>query len=98
MTENAQDILAVLSRISEPPLSEPTGGEFQPENPSELEESQLEKARSELLLLLSPSPVAVDELLRECQFSPSVVVTVLLELELAGRLERHPGNRISLIA
>ncbi|MBX6322913.1 MAG: hypothetical protein IRY94_13875, partial [Rhodospirillaceae bacterium] len=41
--------------------------------------------------------VAVDELVRQCQLSSAVVQTVLLELELAGRLERHPGNRISLI-
>jgi DNA processing protein len=30
--------------------------------------------------------------------SPPAVLTVLLELELAGRLERHPGNRVSLIS
>jgi DNA processing protein len=29
--------------------------------------------------------------------SPPVVLTVLLELELAGRLERQPGNRIALL-
>jgi DNA processing protein len=40
----------------------------------------------------------VDEIIRSCHMSPSVVSLVLLELELAGRLERHPGNRVSLIA
>lgn len=40
--------------------------------------------------------MAVDEPLRECQFSAAVVWTVLLELELAGRVERQPGNRVSL--
>jgi DNA processing protein len=34
---------------------------------------------------------------RQCQVSPGLVATVLLELELAGRLERHPGNRVALI-
>jgi DNA processing protein len=29
--------------------------------------------------------------------SASMVVTILLELELAGRLERHPGNQVSLV-
>ena len=42
-------------------------------------------------------PVPVDELIRRCQFSPAVVMAVLLELELAGRLERHAGNRVSLV-
>jgi DNA processing protein len=45
---------------------------------------------------LGPTPVAVDELVRQCHVSPATVVTVLLELELAGRLERHPGNLVSL--
>ena len=38
----------------------------------------------------------VDEIIRNCQFSFAVVSMVLLELELAGRLERHPGNQVSL--
>ncbi|HCS70101.1 MAG TPA: DNA-protecting protein DprA, partial [Rhodospirillaceae bacterium] len=41
-----------------------------------------------------PTPTTVDELLRVCQFSQAVVSTVLLELELAGRLERHPGSKV----
>jgi DNA processing protein len=45
---------------------------------------------------LGPSPVAVDELVRQCQLSAAAVATLLLELELAGRIERHPGNLVSL--
>jgi DNA processing protein len=47
--------------------------------------------------LLGPSPVAVDELVRQCHLSAPAVRGVLLDLELAGRLERHPGNRVSLL-
>jgi DNA processing protein len=47
---------------------------------------------------LGPSPVAVDELLRQCQLSPPFLRMTLLELELAGRLQWHPGNRVSLLA
>jgi DNA processing protein len=46
--------------------------------------------------LLGPTPVSVDELLRQSGLVPAVVQTALLELELAGRLERHAGGRISL--
>ena len=46
--------------------------------------------------LLGPVPVAIDELIRQSRESPAVVHTVLLELELAGRLERHAGGRVSL--
>ena len=49
-----------------------------------------------LLEHLSPTPVAVDELVRQCQMSASSVASLLLELELAGRVERHPGNLVSL--
>ena len=46
---------------------------------------------------LGTTPVAVDELMRQCQVSAAVLASVLLELELAGRLERLPGNRVALI-
>ena len=49
-----------------------------------------------LIEKLGPSPVAVDELVRQCQLSAAAVATLLLELELAGRIERHPGNLVSL--
>ncbi|MGH7046056.1 MAG: DNA-processing protein DprA [Stellaceae bacterium] len=49
-----------------------------------------------ILESLGPSPVAVDELVRQCQLTASAVATLLLELELAGRVERHPGNLVSL--
>jgi DNA processing protein len=50
-----------------------------------------------LLEKLSPTPVAVDELVRQCQMSAASIATLLLELELAGRIERHPGNLVSLV-
>ncbi|WP_339690651.1 DNA-processing protein DprA [uncultured Parasphingorhabdus sp.] len=49
-----------------------------------------------LLPLLSVTPVAVDELVRQSGMSPSSVQFALLELELAGRLARHAGARVSL--
>jgi DNA processing protein len=61
-------------------------------------ENDEEQARRAVLSQLGPSPVGVDELRRQCQCSGPVLGLVLLELDLAGRLERHPGNRVSLIA
>jgi DNA processing protein len=61
-------------------------------------ETDVEKIRRDVLGRLGPSPIAVDELLRQCQSSPPAIGQVLLELDLAGRLERHPGNRVSLLA
>jgi DNA processing protein len=53
--------------------------------------------RQLLIDLLGPVAVPVDELIRQSTLSPAIVQTVLLELELAGRLERHAGGRVSLI-
>ncbi|MDT0575280.1 DNA-processing protein DprA [Croceicoccus sp. F390] len=47
--------------------------------------------------LLSAAPVGVDELIRTSGTSASAVHTVLLELELAGRLERHAGAKVSIV-
>jgi len=53
--------------------------------------------RRALTGLLGPVPVAIDELIRQSGLSPATVALVLLELELAGRIERHAGGRVSLI-
>lgn len=47
--------------------------------------------------LLGPVAVPVDEIIRLSGEPPAIVQTVLLELELAGRLDRHAGGRVSLI-
>ena len=46
--------------------------------------------------LLGPSPVPVDEIIRLSGASSGAVQTALLELDLAGRLERHAGGKVSL--
>lgn len=53
-------------------------------------------AVSEILSLLSPEPTMVDDLVRHCHLTPSVTMAVLLELELAGRVETLAGNRVAL--
>jgi DNA processing protein len=53
--------------------------------------------RERIVNLLGPTPILLDDLIRLSGTSPAVVRTVLLELELAGRLERHGGGLISLI-
>lgn len=48
--------------------------------------------------LLTTAPVPVDELVRQSGQSAGAVQMALLELEIAGRLERHAGGRVSLAA
>jgi len=46
--------------------------------------------------LLTKAPIALDELVRQSGASPAAVHMALLELELAGELERHEGGMVSL--
>jgi DNA processing protein len=48
--------------------------------------------------LLGPSPVPVDEIIRLSGASSGAVQMALLELDLAGRLDRHAGGKVSLRA
>jgi DNA processing protein len=53
--------------------------------------------RDKVLEALSPVPTAIDEIIRHTGLHPAQVFMVLLELDLAGRLERHPGGKVSLL-
>jgi len=53
--------------------------------------------RKQVAELLGISPTAVDDVVRRCQFSPAAVMAVLLELELAGRIQTLSGNRVALM-
>jgi DNA processing protein len=99
LTESAEDVLRGLGgrRIASVPeaasaaaLAEPDLAPLPP--PAEADS---DKARTLLIEHLSPSPTAVDELVRQTQLPPALVASALLELELAGRIERHPGNRVA---
>jgi DNA processing protein len=101
LTEGAEDVLSQLGPLMEcaPRLSSALSVEtstargWPPAEASELAgDSELEL----ILERLGPTPVAVDELVRQCHLSAAAVATLLLELELAGRVERHPGNLVSL--
>jgi DNA processing protein len=54
-------------------------------------------ARNSVASLLGADPTPVDDLVRRCQLSASTVMAVLLELELAGRVETMPGHRVALL-
>lgn len=97
LVEDTEQVLEILTGLRhQPQVAEDIAEDIdQPIDNTQL--SNLERVRAEILTRLGPAPVAVDELLRQCQSSPPIVGQVLLELDLAGRLERHPGNRVSLL-
>jgi DNA processing protein len=98
LVETADDVVQALDGMIKPLSGPPGSSEFLAETAPAVPETEVSAGRRSIEELLGPAPVAVDELVRQCHLSPAVVNTVLLELELAGRAERHPGNRFSSIA
>jgi DNA processing protein len=94
LVTEAADVLAVIRPILgqriEQPVEEPDGG------PPRLTEPASDE-RARIVGLLGPAPVSIDDLVRLSQSTPTIVRTVLLELEIAGRLERHGGGLVSLV-
>ncbi len=97
LTESADDIMNVLDEIMRRPLEEPDGDRVPGPAPTPLGDDELDTARRIVHQKLSPAPIPVDELVRQCHLTPGAVLTILLELELAGSLQRHPGNQVSLV-
>jgi DNA processing protein len=108
LTERAADIFAnlpdhpALTGLARDPLFRHPRNGFA-ETPlrapePETDAATLRTARARIPTLIGPDPVQVDEIARRCQLSTAAVAAVLLELELAGRVETLPGNRVALTA
>jgi DNA processing protein len=94
LVTEAADVIAVLRPI----LGERLDWSAQePEQPPSHGKEPGADERSRVVALLGPTPVSIDDLVRLSGSSPAIVRTVLLELELAGRLERHGGSLVSLL-
>jgi DNA processing protein len=91
LTTEASDVINAV----EPIMGRPVELREPDEEPLANEPEASDRAR--IVNLLGPSPILLDDLIRMAGTSPAIVRTVLLELELAGRLERHGGGLVSLI-
>ncbi len=89
LVQNAADVLETVRPLQVRSVAQPASG-YEPAP----EASDADRAR--IVGLLSPTPVPVDELIRQSGLTPAAVQTVLLELELSGRLDRHAGGRVAL--
>ncbi|HIJ43278.1 MAG: DNA-processing protein DprA [Rhodospirillales bacterium] len=95
LCESADDVFRVTNETRHPSLGEGQSLELTTPCATPPSQKEIDSGRSTIDESLDSAPVMVDELIRDCQLSPAVVSLVLLEMELAGRLERHPGNRVS---
>ena len=93
LVTEASDVINAVEPIMERPVT--LGVREDGDEPLDFEPDAGDRAR--IVDLLGPSPILLDDLIRMAGTSPAVVRTVLLELELAGRLERHGGGLVSLL-
>ncbi len=66
------------------------------ETKSPSNEAVLESDHATLLAALSPTPIAVDDLISATALPASVVQSILLDLDLAERIERSSGQLVAL--
>jgi len=95
MATTAEDIIQVLRSLSFRSLAEPPGDAWAGA-PSVIPEPS-DALRHKIMECLSPTPVHVDELIRAVNAPVGEVLMVILEMELAGRIERQAGNKVNLI-
>jgi DNA processing protein len=105
LTESAADVLTNLpdhparQGLNRDPMFQHGKASFSERAPAWDEPAEdaalIAKARQRVLELIGTEPVLVDEIARRCQLSTAAVMAVLLELELAGRVETLPGNRVA---
>lgn len=97
LTQGAEDVVAVLSSMLGTAFNEDgddeTPGFSAPH--CEAADGELDRVRALVEEALGPAPVAVDELIRQLGAPAGAILTVILELELAGRCVRLSGNRVS---
>ena len=95
LIESAADVIASLQSLS---LAENDTPNYKTQPIDKIDEKSLSALRPRILDALSPTATRVDDIIRECQSPAAAVLAVLLELELAGRISRLPGNQVALLA
>ncbi|MDQ3246951.1 MAG: DNA-processing protein DprA [Pseudomonadota bacterium] len=94
LVQNAGDVMEAVR----PSQSRLASGRFEFEHPVVAETGADDSAPASVEALLGPSPVPVDEIIRLSGAPSGAVQMALLELDLAGRLDRHAGGKVSLRA
>jgi DNA processing protein len=93
LIQNAEDVLETIRPIE--PSFRSTISAYEPLEPEAINGHDALGLVEELL---GPSPVPVDEIIRLSGAPSGAVQMALLELDLAGRLDRHAGGKVSLRA
>lgn len=94
LVQSPEDVIELVTGFNGNPRSS-----FREDGPGQYDfAEELADESADVEGLLTTAPVAVDELIRQSGESPAAVHMALLELEIAGRLTRHAGGRVSVCA
>ena len=92
----ANDIVEALRPLAEPDLFRPRPTEAPVERSKPLSVPPDDAERDHIVDALGPTPVEIDDIVRHTGLPMSSIHSILLELDMAGRLHRHPGGLVSL--
>jgi DNA processing protein len=98
VTTSAEDVIEALSPLDDRASAGPKGQIplFEPDETMTIPPDDDQRAR--ILSLLGPAPVDIDDIIGHTGMTPAQVFLAILELDLAKRIERHSGNRVSLVS
>ena len=95
LVTSAEDVIAEIEPLLSAPLARQTPFFRETEAAPIVDHS--DSAQDRVVEALGPSPIEIDEIIRFTGLAPGDIQLVLVELDLAGRIERHAGQRVSLI-
>lgn len=98
LIESAQDVIDILSALPVSRLKEPDNGYNAPAFDFESASGEIEKAKTVLLPLLSPTAIARDDIIRLSGLPLPLAAAALLELEIAGEILVEVDGRVSSAA
>ncbi|MFK0272290.1 DNA-processing protein DprA [Ensifer sp. NPDC090286] len=96
VTTGPEDVIEALAPLSQ--LELPLPGAREPDGQTGVPANASDSDRAAVSTALGPTPVEIDDIVRHTGLSPTQVYLLLLELDLAGRLHRHPGGLVSVAA
>ncbi len=94
LVESVEDVIAVIRPMSHGSMAETRSMVHRIDDHPGVEE--ISAAHESVRKALGTTPIGIDDLARECGLSSPLVAAVLVDLELAGRLERYSGGRVAL--
>ena len=92
---SAEDVLQALEPLTERPMQ--SGYSLDESRQLSLPVASDDENRLQLLHSMGYTPVTIDDLIRHTQLNADLVHLLILELDLAGKIERHSGNLVSRI-